>query len=373
VNGQSASGVGIAVIGCGNIGSQTVPLLGGIDGVERVLLIDPDRYEAPNVGRQRFPPAAVGKPKVQVQARVLRRLAPHLDVVPLAQHIEAVPFGDLREKVLISCVDSRTARQTINRISFALGTPWIDAGLDRSGQVRARAYLPQDSDCMECAWSSRDYELLEQRVPCVGTADTGSMPQVGETAAAQELGAVAAGLQVALLRNLLSGGHHAPDTLGRQWFYDVASGRGWTGTYTPNPACRIDHARWAITDLARSASELTLRAALALRDGDGARSALAVEGQMFVHRLRCPRCGASRDAAGRLDTRIAARSCRRCSATMTASAADVTDVFTSRTASARALDAPLSRLGLVDGDIFTLRSPVGTAHYHLRGAPPEAC
>jgi hypothetical protein len=374
VNNPCARGASVAVIGLGNIGSQVVPLLGGVEPIERVLLVDHDRYDSSNVGRQRIAPNDVGRLKVQVQARALRRLAPHLVVKTFSQSVEAVPLGELRGYVLLSCLDSRAARQATNRASFALGTPWIDAGLDRDGQVRARAYLPEGGDCIECSWGPRDYELLEQRVPCAGQPGAGgSTPQVQATAAVQEFGAVAAGLQVSLLRGLLSGKRQAADNLGRQWFYDIASGRGWTGTYTLNPACRLDHTRWAITDLARGAAGVTLREALALPGGDGADTAFMVEGQVFVRRLRCPRCAASRHTASRLHTRIAAHRCRRCAVAMAASTADVTDVLTMRNASARALESPLSRLGLVDGDIFAVQSPAATTHYHLRGAQQEAC
>jgi molybdopterin/thiamine biosynthesis adenylyltransferase len=368
-----AGGASIALVGLGNIGSQTAALLAGVDAIRRVLLVDPDRYEASNLGRQRIAPADVGRPKVEVQAKELRRLTPYLLVERFAHAIESVPLGVLRGCVILSCVDSRIARQSINRIAFALGTPWIDAALDRDGQVRSRVYWPAGGDCLECSWGERDYELLEQRVPCADSLPRESMPQVKATAAPQELGAVTAGLQVAHLRRVLSGEDTDASERGRQSFYDVSSGRGWVGAYTPNPACRLDHRPRQIVDLARSASQFSLGDALNLLGGEEGPSALSLDGQMFVRRLRCPRCGASRRTARRVLGRIRTRTCRKCGAHMAASAADATDVLTARNVSPKLIDAPLTAFGLVDGDVFTVRSREATSHFHLSALRKEAC
>ena len=34
------------------------------------------------------------------------------------------------------------------------------------GSVRARVYLPEMGECLQCNWGSEDYQLLEQQVPC---------------------------------------------------------------------------------------------------------------------------------------------------------------------------------------------------------------
>lgn len=356
------SGASVAVVGLGNIGSQSVALLAGVERIGRVLLVDPDRYDADNLGRQRCGHAEVGRRKVDVQARALRRAAPGLRVEPLAVSVESLPLGLLRGCVILACVDSRIARQAINRCAFALGTPWIDAALDRDGQVRSRTYWPGIGDCLECAWGPADYELLEQRFACAGP-----VPQAPRTAAPLELGAVAAGLQVAHLRRVLSG--QSPDAASRtgQWFFHVPSGRGFVGTYAPNAACRLDHSPWDITELPRRASDLPLAEALRLPAGDPMQAELTLEGQAFVHRLRCPRCGTSRWTAGRVFSRIRSRECRRCGVPMNASASESTDVLGVRTVPHGAVDAPLSAFGLVDGDIFSVRSCGTTRHFQLCG------
>lgn len=367
---HATRGASIALVGLGNIGSQSAALLPGIEAIRRVLLVDPDRYEASNLRSQRIAATDVGRRKVDVQAKSLRRAAPHLLVEAFATSIEALPLGVLRGCVIVSCVDSRMARQAINRRAFALGTPWIDAALDREGKVRSRVYWPGiGSDCLECAWGARDYELLEQRLACAQSA--ARTPPANATAAPQELGAVAAGLQVAHLRRVLSGAPANADARAGQWFFDVATGHGWVGTYARNPACLLDHAPWQVTELAHRASDLSLRQALRLPGGDTLDSALAVEGQMFVQQLRCPRCATARRTARRVYSRIRSRACRSCGAAMAASASHASDVLCMRSVPPSRVDAPLSAFGLLDGDLFSVRSPGRISHFQLGRPRPR--
>lgn len=361
--------VSIALVGLGNIGSQTAALLSGIEEIRRIVLIDPDRYEPSNLGRQRIGPADIGRRKVDVQARMLRKSAPHLRVERHAQTVQSLPLGMLRDCVILGCVDSRDSRQAINARAFALGTPWIDAALDRDGQVRARVYTPGTGDCLECSWGPADYRLLEQRMPCAVGGSAGSAGRVGASAAPQELGAVAAGIQIALLRRVLSGTARAVDGVGRQWFFDVASGRGWVGAYGVNPHCRLDHHPWRITAVGRGAAEISLREACGLVGGDARGSELALDGQIFVRRMRCARCGAERRTALHAYGRIGSHACRRCKAHMESAAIDASDVLRVGGLPAVLAAAPLAQFGFVDGDVFTLRSGGATAHFQLGRTP----
>ena len=126
---------------------------------------------------------------------MLRACAPDIAVDMYDCPIEAVPLGKLRGCAILSCVDNRSARQSINRIAARLGLPWIDSGIDRAGSVRARVYVPDSGDCVECSWGERDYALLSQRLPCNPTSSAAP-----STAAPIELGSIAAGLQIALLK-----------------------------------------------------------------------------------------------------------------------------------------------------------------------------
>jgi molybdopterin/thiamine biosynthesis adenylyltransferase len=359
----AAPRLSIAVIGLGNIGSQVVPLLAGVPGVAQVILIDPDRYSASNLGNQRIAASDVDQLKVKVQRRKLRGLAADIAIDIYPCRVEAVPPARLRNCVNLACVDCRSARQSINQIACRLGRPWIDAGLDRSGSVRARVYLPEASDCLECNWGDSDYALLEQRLPCNAAA-----PVALPTAAPMELGAIAAGLQVALLRRLLSEGPAAgsPALTNQQWFFDLPSGHGWIGRYAgKNPHCRFDHARWPLSPLTRSARDITLGETFALAGTEKDTATLSVDGQTIVRRVRCPQCRTVKNVGGRVSARMKPAACRRCGGAMMPAAIDASDSLCRKDISAAWLDRPLAAFGLVDGDIITLQTGDATVHYEV--------
>ena len=69
--------VSATVVGAGgNIGGQLVRLLARIRELSRVRLVDPDFYEARNRAGQEMLPDDVGKRKVVVQGRWLKRANP---------------------------------------------------------------------------------------------------------------------------------------------------------------------------------------------------------------------------------------------------------------------------------------------------------
>ena len=350
----------LAVVGLGNIGGQTVRLLAAIPGIERVILIDHDRYDSANLGFQAIAASAVGRAKTDVQAGVLGRLLPDVAVAVYQTRFESVPLGMLRDCVVLCCVDNRAARQAINRAAIALSIPWIDAALAREGSVRARAFLPGAGACLECSWGERDYELLEQRLPCAG-ADV--VPVA--TAAPLELGAIAAGMQMALLRRVHAADPSASVLADRQYFLDVPSGRGWTGRYAPNPECRLDHAPWQITELAAGSVGMTLYEALGLSGAPSDPSALSAPGMVFVERLRCPRCRGSSRVDCRLSSRLEQHACDECGAPLLAAAIDTLLQLDTQRVSKAVLTAPLSDRGLVAGDIVAIGPPGAVRHFQL--------
>jgi hypothetical protein len=337
-----------------------VPLLASVPGIARVCLIDFDEYESGNLGLQPITPRDLGRAKAKVQARIMHTIRPDLDITAYVCRFENLPLGILRGNVILSCVDSRAARQAINRTAFALGTPWIDAALAREGSVRARIHLPGRSACLECGWGLRDYELLEQRLPCAG-AD--SAPAA--TAAAPELGAIAAGLQISLCRRLVADAAETAAVADRQFFLDVSVGRGWTGVYAPNPTCRLDHSPWAITVLERGSIDMPMRDALALAGTEPAETALSAPGQVFVRRLRCPRCPNVRQVRWRLSGRLAKRLCDACGVSMLSAVMDTETQLTMRNASAAVLQEPLARRGFVAGDLVSVGSADAARYFQL--------
>jgi Zn ribbon nucleic-acid-binding protein len=272
---------------------------------------------------------------------------------------EDLPLGWLRGSVILSCVDSRATRQAINAAACALGCAWIDAALAREGSVRARAHLPRRA-CLECGWGQSDYELTEQRLPCESAQGAPT-----STDAAAELGAIAAGLQVGLLRRLAANDSDSAELGDRQWFYDLPSGRGWTAHYASNPACRLNHAPWDVTLVRNGTLAAPLGELLALGERGQTVPALTVPGKAFVRRLRCPHCGRQSRVRWRVTGRIGVRPCGECGAPMRAAGVDLHDALSARNTPDVVLREPLARRGFVAGDIVALVADGTPRHFQL--------
>ena len=353
------------LIGLGNIGGFAAGLLGRLPNLERIMLLDRDVYEGKNLASQDIGPDAVGHPKALVQAERLRRINPALHVAALAEDVERVPLGLLRADVLVACLDSRRARQYVNQAAWRLGVPWIDAGVRPEGLLaRVNVYRPaNDQPCVECAWDpQRDYELIEQVYLC-----NGDDPLPTPTNAPASLGALAAALQV-LECQMLFAAQWERVAVGKQVLVDAGSHRHFVTSYRRNSACRFDHAIWQIDGFAQRAHQLSIGAALALAGRATAPpgAALRVEGQVFVRRLVCPRCGEARELPWRLSGRLGSEQhCVGCQRRMFAPAADVRAWLGESDLQPAALGDTVRSLGFRDGDVFTVRAANGDRHFEL--------
>ena len=357
-------GTSAVLIGLGNIGGFAAGLFARLRGLECLTLVDRDTYDESNLFAQDITAADVGKPKAVVQAERLRRIIPALRVEAVVDDIEHVPLGLLRADVLVACLDSRRARQSVNQIAWRLGVPWVDAGVRAESLLaRVNVYAPAAGQpCMECAWDRRDYELVEQVYPCNGDA-----PASAATNAPASLGALAAALQVLECQKLLAGETESA-AVGRQILLDAASHRHFVTSYRRNPSCRFDHATWQIEMLDRQPHQLTVGDAFALappgRDADG--PALRVEGQVFVMKLTCPACGDSLPLFWRLSGRLGdAQQCRRCQRRMRATGFEVAEWLREQHLPPRALGYPLCDLGFSAGDVVCVRNAGGERHVQL--------
>ena len=391
----------VVVVGAGgNIGSHLVPHLGRMPEVGSVLLIDRGVYEAKDIAGQAIRPADVGRRKATVQARRLRRIAPHLEVQGLHADIERLPWGALRGDLVLAGLDSRRARQWVNEVARRLGVTWVDAGVDGAGLLaRLDVYAPGDeAACLECAWDERDYRELEQAYPCSGAVDEPPRTEpppaaapAGEppsTAAPASLGALAAALQAIEAAQLLAGGAgvasageagrpaSGPATLaGSRLLIDAAHHRHLVVRLPRRGECRFgDHRPWAIEPLACGPRRISLDDVLALGAGldDGGGLRLSVAASRFVRRLVCPACGENRTLL-RLEVSLSAgrRRCGRCGAALRAAAFDRALTLAPASPSERLRRRSLHELGFRDGEVFTLAGARGARHFEIRSGRRE--
>lgn len=373
MNLRKASDKTVVVVGAGgNIGSHLVSHLARMAQVQRVTLIDKDVYESENLSTQDITPRDVGKPKARVQARRLKQINASLGVQAIANAVERVPLGLLRADVILACLDSRVARQHINQFAWRLGVPLIDAGVEAGGLLaRVNVYVPgPDSPCLECAWDDRDYQALEQTYPCQGFE-----PNIPATNAPSSLGALAAALQAIECQKLLTGELDRA-AISRQVLIDASYHRHYLTSFRRNPMCRFGgHEVWNIERLGCSLKEFTVEQALRL--GPAARNgsvSLRLEGKMFVRRLTCPSCGATRPML-RLECSLSDRekNCQKCGKRMIATGNSLLERLEGASVSRSELMRPLLKLGLRTGDVFSIGDAHRERHYEIESVDaPQA-
>jgi adenylyltransferase/sulfurtransferase len=329
----------ITVAGAGNTGSHLLPHLARMANVTRITLVDPDVYKPENISVQGIDSLDIGQPKVAAQADKLRRINPRLEVTALQERIEDVPRGLLRCDLLVSCLDSRLARQYVNEIAWRLNTPWIDCGiLGSQNLVRVNLYSTErDAPCLECSWGPDDYSLLEQEYLCDAGSGT-AFP----TMASSALGALAASMMALEISRLLSGEMTEP-VAAKQMLLDAKNHILRISTSRRNPWCRFDHRAWVIQPWRCKPESLTVGSALK------ALGSLRIEGQRFVLDLICPACH-RQERSLRLNRPLAR--CAACGRRMVSSGFGSLESLNQETAGEYA-ELTLDQIGLRAGDIVS--------------------
>ena len=359
----------IVVIGCGgNIGSHLVPHLGRMTDVERVTLIDSDVYERANLFTQDITPADVGRRKAVVQARRLSHINPRLRVMAIVERVERVPLGLLRASVILACLDSKRSRAYVNQAAWRLGVTWIDTGVEAESLLaRVNVYVPSvECACLECGWDEEDYLTLEQSYPCRGFAE-----QAFSTNAPSSLGALAASLQAIECAKVL-GGQLEQAAVGQQVLIGARHHKHYVTNYRRNPNCRFyGHETWRIKKLSEGARELTVQGAIELGKTmaqANVSTGLRVEGDPFVRRLTCVKCGQTKRLL-RLQSRLRATDerCLRCGQRMVAAGRDLSERLEVASLGRHVLARSLQSLGFQAGDVFSVGSREKELHFEIDG------
>lgn len=352
----------VTVLGSGgNVGSHAVKHLARLQEVERLVLVDPDTYSQKNLRVQDIEARDVGRKKVEVQKRQVRRINPSMEVVALCAPVEQVPPAMLRSAVILACMDSRQARLSANRITLGLRIPWIDSGVEGTGGLaRISLYFPGlERPCGICAWDERHFATMEQRYPCSDGEET-----TAPTGAPSSLGGLAASLQVLHAQRYLAG-ELGPEDFGREMVLDTLYRRLSAPAFRRNPDCLAEHEAWDAQLLQQTPEELTLGDALELAPGNGRRS-LWVDASPFIGELACHHCGTSRrllrHEASLLPRHDRCPSCRR---RMLPVGSATWDRLEDGEFPRRILRRRLSRLGLRPGDVFAVAASGGTRRYEL--------
>lgn len=121
----------VAIVGTGGTGSAVAEQLVRL-GVRHFQLFDPDTLTASNVTRVYGSfPDNIGRPKVDVVAEHLRRIAPDAEVTTCASMItvEETATALLDADIIFGCTDDNAGRLVLSRAASYLLTPVIDCGV----------------------------------------------------------------------------------------------------------------------------------------------------------------------------------------------------------------------------------------------------
>ncbi len=157
---QVLASLRVAVVGCGGTGSAVAEQLVRL-GVRELTLIDPDKLSDSNVTRvYGSTPADVGRPKVDVLADYLQRIAPdaELDRVQEMITVQHAARQLTSADVIFGCTDDNAGRLVLSRLATYMLTLVIDCGVlvtsDENGHIagingRVTALYP-GAACLVC-------------------------------------------------------------------------------------------------------------------------------------------------------------------------------------------------------------------------------
>ena len=150
----------VAVVGCGGTGSAAIEQLARL-GVRHLHLFDPDTLTDSNLTRVYGSfPDDIGKPKVDISATHVKRIAPDAEVIATQSNItqEATARLLMDADVVFGCTDDNAGRLVLSRVASYMLTPVIDCGVvlssDEDGYItgiygRVTVLSPR-AGCLTC-------------------------------------------------------------------------------------------------------------------------------------------------------------------------------------------------------------------------------
>jgi molybdopterin/thiamine biosynthesis adenylyltransferase len=190
-----------AVVGGGLLGGMVIHHL-ALLGVGMVV-VDCGHVEPENLGNQGFGVDHLGEWKSEARARQVAALNPECGLHAVNGPVEALGLGALAGvDLLIAGLDGRAARVRVNEISQRLGIPFVDAGVDGSGDRllgTVTVYDPRSPEaaCYLCRHRAEDLAAIarEGRGPGCPSWRREGLPHTPPTLVASPFGGVVGSLQ----------------------------------------------------------------------------------------------------------------------------------------------------------------------------------
>ncbi len=151
----------VCLMGVGGLGSPAAMQLAAM-GVGHLRIVDRDFVERTNLHRQHlYGIDDVGYPKVEVAAKRLRNLNPHINVEPVPFSVNQTNAGSLVQgmDVVVDGLDSMKARYAINRACIKANVPYVfGAAITTTGNLST--IVPNVTACLECFYGGLDDKNL---------------------------------------------------------------------------------------------------------------------------------------------------------------------------------------------------------------------
>jgi adenylyltransferase/sulfurtransferase len=185
----------VLVVGCGALGNEVSKNL-AMMGVKLMVILDRDTIEVANLSRSVFfRETDHGRSKASVLSERLRDLNPDVEIVALDGDLDLELGHGLvrRMDVVFSCLDSRVARRSLNRMCGKVGRPWVDGAMeDLLGEVAV--FTPGAGPCYECNLSQEEKLRIAEAASCRGIALRNLA--MGKVPTTSTMGSIIAALQV---------------------------------------------------------------------------------------------------------------------------------------------------------------------------------
>jgi molybdopterin/thiamine biosynthesis adenylyltransferase len=183
------------VVGAGALGNEVAKNL-AMMGVQLIAVLDRDTVETANLSRSVFfRERDHGHPKTEAISSRLRELNPDVEILPFTGDLnDVLGLGVLRRiDIVYSCLDSRGARRSLNRMCEKMGRSWVDGAMENLlGEVAV--YLPGHGPCYECTLTRMDEALIARAVSCRGVALRSI--SLGKVPTTSTMGSIIAALEV---------------------------------------------------------------------------------------------------------------------------------------------------------------------------------
>jgi len=163
----------VIIIGMGALGNEAARVL-ALAGVGKLILCDPDVIETSNLSRMTlFRPSDVGQLKVDVAAETLQAISPQLTIETRPELlVHGVGLAELRDASLVmSCLDSRSARLQLTGRCRLVSAPYIDGGTNPWGG-EVRPYINPDGACYGCSLTVHERAIVDDPWSCLDVIET---------------------------------------------------------------------------------------------------------------------------------------------------------------------------------------------------------